>query len=59
MSNPNDKPTTEPTEPTDRFIPPWALAARIMAEGEDPNDPSGIDWDAWKDEQKENDSDGL
>jgi hypothetical protein len=33
----------------------WADIARIMAEGDD----SGFDWDAWKDEMKDQDLGGA
>jgi hypothetical protein len=54
MSQPNDN-AEKPTEPTnlDAYIPPIKLAARMMAEMEDPDDPSGIDWDAWADAEKD------
>jgi hypothetical protein len=49
MSNtkkPTEKPAPSTTQP-----PPgsWADVARMMAQGDD----SGFDWDAWKDQQKE------
>ncbi len=37
----------------DRQIPPLAAAARLMASMEDPDEPSGIDWDKWKDQEKD------
>lgn len=32
---------------------PYYVTARLMAASEDPDDPSGMDWDMWKDEMKE------
>lgn len=32
---------------------PYFVTAHFMAACEDPNDPSGVDWDDWKDQMKE------
>lgn len=32
---------------------PYYVTARLMAASEDPDDPSGMDWDMWKDQMKE------
>lgn len=45
--------TTEPTTPSQPPAGSWAETARLMALFEDPNDPSGVDWDDWKDRMKD------
>lgn len=55
MSQPNAKAEQKNEEPTPLEPPPgsWAAVARMMAQSEDPDDPSGIDWDEWKDQMKD------
>lgn len=55
MSQPieNAKKENDNTEPNEPPVGSWASVARMMSSTEDPHDPSGIDWDDWKDRQKD------